>query len=91
MRSLEGALFEGSMSPERAREVRRRTARGFDFNPELMTLATAAMAAPPITPGGEPLALADLVAIDRQITFDNVARRVARLKLLQVLTASTRN
>src|SRR5262249_2442099 len=41
----------------------------------------------PTTPGGEPITLADLVAIDPQVTFDNVARRVTRLKLFRVLAA----
>lgn len=87
LRSLEGAVFEATASAERLRDVRRRAGGGFAFNPELMTLVTAAFSEPPVTPGGEPLSLADLVAIDPQVTFDHVARRVTRLKLFRVLAA----
>ncbi len=86
LRSLEGAVFEATESAERLRDVRRKDSAGnWVFNPELMTLVTAAMSAAPETPGGETLALSDLVAVDPQVTFDNVARRVTRLKLFRVL------
>lgn len=83
--SLEGAVMESTESPERLRDTRAKTAKGWDFNPELWTLVTSAMDKAPETPGGEPFALVDAVAIDPQVTFDNVARRVTRLKLLRVL------
>jgi hypothetical protein len=84
--SLEGAVYEASGSVERLPDLRRRGPRGgYVWNPELMTLVTAAMSAPPQTPGGETLSLADLVAMDPQVTFDNVARRITRLKLFYVL------
>jgi hypothetical protein len=86
LRSLEGAVFEATESAERLRDVRRKGTNGWVFNPELLTLVTAAMEPPPETPGGEPLALADLVAVDPQVTFDNVARRVTRLKLFRLLS-----
>ncbi len=85
LRSLEGAVYDSSKSPDSLRDVRRHTARGWEFNPELLTLTTAAMDSVPRTPGGEELSLGDLLAIDRQVTYDNVARRVTRLKLLQLL------
>ena len=85
MRSLEGAVFEASSDPERLADARRKGPGGFTFNPELFSLVTAAMEPRPETPGGEPLSLDDLVAIDRQVSFDNVARRVTRLKLFRVL------
>lgn len=87
MHSLEGAVFEASNAPERLVDVRRRQGSGWAFNPELLTLATAAMPLPPTTPGGEPIALSDLIAVDRQVTFDHVARRITRLKLYQALQA----
>ncbi|MFO0762458.1 MAG: alpha-2-macroglobulin family protein [Byssovorax sp.] len=87
LRSLEGAVFEAAQSADRLRDVRRRGANGWAFNPELMTLVTAAMSRPPETPGGERLSLVDLLAVDPQVTFDNVARRVTRLKLFRVLSA----
>lgn len=87
LRSLEGAVFEATQSADRLRDVRRKGPRGFAWNPELMTLVTAAMDPPPYTPGGEPLSLADLMAIDPQVTFDHVARRVTRLKLFRILAA----
>ena len=84
--SLEGAVFEAAESAERLRDARRKGPRGWGFNPELMTLVTAAMSPEPETPGGESLILADLVAIDPQVSFDNVARRVTRLKIFRVLS-----
>ncbi|WP_437947467.1 alpha-2-macroglobulin family protein [Sorangium sp. So ce296] len=89
LRSLEGAVFEATSDPERLRDVRRRGPDGaYAWNPELMTLVTAAMDAPPETPGGEPLSLADLLSVDPQVTFDHVARRVTRLKLFRILAAA---
>lgn len=86
VRSLEGAVFEASASSETLRDVRRSLPNGrMTWNPELMTLVTAAMPARPETPGGEPLALGDLLAIDPAVTFDNVAHRITRLKLFRVL------
>ena len=90
--SLEGAVLESATSPETLRDVRRKGKDGhWSFNPELWTLTTAAMTEPPTTPGGEPFELADLVAIDRQVSFDNVARRVTRLKLFRALAAVHRH
>src|SRR5262249_47647543 len=85
--SLEGAIFEASRTAEQLRDVRRKGKGGWDFNPELMTLVTGAMQKPPLTPGGEPLGLGDLLAVDPQVTFNNVARRVTRLKLFRVIVA----
>jgi hypothetical protein len=75
------------MSVETLADARRREGKGFTFNPELMTLVTDAIPERPETPGGEPITLADLIAKDPQITFDNVARRVTRLKLFEALNA----
>ncbi len=88
LHSLEGAVYNASLDPDRLIDVRRKNpGGGFSFNPELMTLTTAAMEHAPETPGGEALALSDLTAIDPQVTFDNVARRVTRYKLFKVLEA----
>jgi len=87
LRSLEGAVFEASQSPDKLIDVRRREGGRWVFNPELFTLATDAMQTPPLTPGGELLTLPDLIAVDPQVTFDNVARRVTRLKLFRALLA----
>lgn len=86
LHSLEGAVFQ-SQTPESLRDVRRKENGRWVFNPELMTLVTAAMNEPPTTPGGEPFGLSDLIAVDPQVSFDNVARRVTRLKLFNVLAA----
>jgi hypothetical protein len=86
VRSLEGGVFESSGDPERLRDVRIHQGAGFALNPEMLTLTTEAMSRPPTTPGGEPWRLSDLMAIDPQVSYDNVARRVTRLKLLKVLT-----
>jgi hypothetical protein len=85
--SLEGGVNEASKNPDQLRDVRRKVGRAWQWNPELMTLVTAGMDPPPETPGGEPLELRDLVAIDPQVTFDNVARRVARMKIFFALVA----
>jgi hypothetical protein len=87
LHSLEGALYEASSTPDRLIDARRREHGRWVFNPELFTLVTDAMHDPPLTPGGEALVLPDLVAVDDQVTFDNVARRVTRLKLFKVLAA----
>ena len=87
LRSLEGAVFEATQSADQLRDVRRRGPRGYTWNPELLTLVTAAMDPPPRTPGGEKLSLADLINVDPQVTFDHVARRVTRLKLFRILAA----
>ncbi len=91
LHSLEGAVFEATRGADTLRDVRRRENGRWVMNPELMTLVTAAMSHPPETPGGEPLVLADLVRVDPQVTFDNVARRVTRLKLFSVLAGIRRH
>lgn len=85
--SLEGAVMDATMSPDSLRDAFRKEKNAYTFNPELLSLVTAAMDPPPVTPGGEPIVLGDLVSVDRQVTYDNVARRVARLKLFRVLEA----
>ena len=87
VQSLEGAVLESSGDPERLRDVRIRGAGGSALNPEMLTLVTEAMNEQPVTPGGEPWRLADLMAIDAQVKYDTVARRVTRLKLFRALSA----
>ena len=87
LHSLEGAVFESTKSPQTLMDARRKENGRWVMNPELLTLVTDAMQEPPTTPGGEKLVLTDLVAVDPQVTFDNVARRVTRLKLFTVLAA----
>lgn len=87
--SLEGAVFESAKSPQTLIDVRRRDPKNgkWAFNPEMFTLVTDAMKEPPTTPGGEPITLSDLTNVDPQVSFDNVARRVTRLKLFRILAA----
>jgi hypothetical protein len=87
VRSLEGGVFEASGDPERLRDVRIGGSGHSAINPEMMTLTTEAMPEAPTTPGGEPWRLVDLIEVDRQVTYDKVASRVARLKLFRVLAA----
>ncbi|MDF2693968.1 MAG: Large extracellular alpha-helical protein, partial [Labilithrix sp.] len=87
LRSLEGAVFEATKTAQTLIDVRRKENGRWVFNPEMFTLVTEAMNEPPVTPGGEKLTLTDLSAVDPQVTFDNVARRVTRLKLFRVLAA----
>lgn len=86
VRSLEGAVFEASGSRDTLQDVMRKEGGRSRFNPELLTLAVQALETPPLTPGGEPVSLADLVSLDPQVDYDHVARRVARYKLFKVLT-----
>ena len=85
--SLEGGVLEASGDPERLRDVRIGAPGRYALNPEMMTLTTEAMSEAPSTPGGEPWHLADLMVVDKQVNYDNVARRVTRLKLFRVLSA----
>ncbi|MEZ4309532.1 MAG: hypothetical protein R3F14_15960 [Polyangiaceae bacterium] len=85
--SLEGAVMDAVREPDTLRDAFRKENNRYSFNPELFTLVTAAMEPPPVTPGGEAITLPDLVAIDKQVTYDNVARRVARLRLFRILDA----
>lgn len=87
LHSLEGAVFEATKQPQALIDARRKEGGRWIMNPELLTLVTDAMNEPPMTPGGEKLVLSDLVAVDPQVTFDNVARRVTRLKIFTVLAA----
>ena len=87
VRSLEGAVFEASQAVETLPDVRRKEGTRYKFNPELMTLVTDAMEKKPLTPGGEVVSLPDVIGIDPQITYDNVGKRVTRLKLFTVLSA----
>ena len=85
LHSLEGAVFESAKNPQSLVDVRRKDNGRWVFNPELLTLVTDAMDDAPMTPGGEKLVLGDLVTVDPQVTFDNVARRVTRMKLFTIL------
>lgn len=85
--SLEGAIYEASGSRETLQDVLRKEGGKNRFNPELLTLAVQALSEPPLTPGGAPVALADLASLDPQVDYDHVARRVARFKLFKVLDA----
>ncbi|MBI5534913.1 MAG: hypothetical protein HY898_19455 [Deltaproteobacteria bacterium] len=87
VKSLEGALYEATESAERLRDARRKGPNGWTFNPELWTLVTSTLNEPPSTPGGELLSLQDLMDVDPQVSFENVARRVTRLKLFRILVA----
>jgi len=87
IRSLEGAVLEATADPDKLIDVRRKTPRGMEINPEMLTLVTGAMTEAPETPGGEPIALEDLITLDPQVRFDKVARRIARLQLFRVLEA----
>jgi len=87
LRSLEGAVFQATSEPDRLADARRDRRGARTFNPELFRIVTEALPAVPVTPGGEPLELRDLVAVDPQVQFDTVARRVTRLKVFRVLSA----
>ncbi|MFO0664897.1 MAG: hypothetical protein U0174_13155 [Polyangiaceae bacterium] len=87
VRSLEGAVFEASASPETLKDVSRIRGGRHAFHPEVLGIALGALSSPPTTPGGETIGIADLESFDRQITYDNVGRRVTRLKLLRALLA----
>jgi len=86
VRSLELRLAEAI--PDGVGDVGVRGARGWSFNREaLLAVVGAHLLARrvPRTLGGDPLTLADLEAYDRSFTFDSMARRVTRQRLLAVL------
>jgi hypothetical protein len=87
VKSLEGAVYESTESAERLRDARRKGPAGWTFNPELWTLVTSTLNEPPSTPGGELLSLQDLMDVDPQVSFENVAKRITRLKLFRILVA----
>ena len=76
MKSLEGAVFEAATSADQLRDVRRKGQGGWSFNPELLTLVTAAMdpksgsvLTSVLTAGGKPLAVAAPDANTVTVTF----------------------
>jgi hypothetical protein len=88
MRALEHYASEAI--PGEIESVATRTGRGWSFNLELLR----AVASSPLLGSaganglsGEPLTLEDLQELDPAFTFDNMARRVTRERLLRVLIA----
>lgn len=88
VRTIEQRLEEGI--PTNIGDVGVHTPRGWRFNREALTavIGEHLLSGPtPRTLGGEPLMLADLEAFDSAFTFDNMARRVTRKRLLALLIA----
>lgn len=86
VQSFEGAVRDAASSHERAIDVRRRGPRGWELNPEIEVVIRDTLGDNGTTPGGEPMSLSDLRAVDSQVDFAHAARRVTREKLLHVLT-----
>lgn len=87
VRAIEQAVFDASGSLETLADVRSKQNGKFTFHPDLVAKLTGTDGGALQTPGGEALTLADLTAIDPQVTFDTAARRVTRVKLLKILAA----
>lgn len=86
VRSIEDRLEE--VIPDNVGDVGLETRRGWRFNRETLDALIGAhylVNREPTTLGGERLTLADLEALDRSFTFDNLARRVTRKRLLGLL------
>ncbi len=64
------------------------TAHGWRFNSEILTVVASAMGQSAVAGlDGSPLTIAGLQAMDANFNFDNVARRITRERLLNVLVA----
>lgn len=86
VRTLEHRLEEAI--PGRVSDVGVRSARGWEFNREALTAVIGAhllSGREPMTLGGEDLTLEDLEDLDNAFTFDNMARRVTRERLLGLM------
>ena len=87
-RALEQAV-SGLGSDERAREgIVRQRGKRVEFHPEVIANLIEARrlnAAQARTLGGEPLTLAMIRGADSSVSFDTVARRVARARLVRLL------
>lgn len=86
VRTLEQRLEESL--PDRVADVGVHSARGWEFNREALTAVIGAhllSGRVPMTLGGEDLTLDDLEDLDRAFTFDNMARRVTRERLLGLM------
>jgi len=82
MRAVE-EMLEEAVASDTLGEVTVGTGRSRQFRPDLLSL----MSDPPITLGGEPMTVAMIEAADPSFTFDTVARRVARRRLVHVMAA----
>ncbi len=86
VRTLEHRLTEAI--PNRVGDIGQRVSGRWSFNHEALEAVIGAHLLrnrTPMTLGGERMTLTDIQALDRNITFDNVARRVTRERLLQLL------
>ncbi|MBI2895178.1 MAG: hypothetical protein HYY06_16610 [Deltaproteobacteria bacterium] len=84
MRALEARVREHL--PDRVREVAARTARGHAFNTEVLAHVVSDIGPEGATSlDGSELTVEALAALDPQITFDNVARRITRERLFRLL------
>lgn len=86
IRTLEARLEEAT--PDRVGDVGVRGPGGWSFNREALNAVVGAhllRGGAPMTLGGAPLTLEDLERIDGSVTFDAMARRVTRKRLLALL------
>ncbi len=86
IRTLEERLDQAS--PKQIREVGIVGLGERRFNREALTAVKSSgylAGRDPMTLGGEPLSLEDLEQMDRSFTFDNMARRITRKRLLSLL------
>jgi hypothetical protein len=86
VRTLERRLEDAI--PDRVSDVGVHGTSGWTFNREALTAVVGAHLLEntvPMTLGGDPLTLDDLEALDGSFTFDNLARRVTRRRLLALL------
>lgn len=86
MLAIEGRVTQSV--PDRMGDVAVRGRRGWRFNSEILTVVGAELGVKAVTGlDGSPLTIAALRALDPNLTFDHVARRLTRQRQLRLLVA----
>lgn len=74
--------------PKKLNDVAVRTPGGWRLNSEILTAVGVKLGTPAIAGlDGSPLTISSLQALDKHLTFDNVARRITRQRQLRLLVA----
>lgn len=90
MAALEGQVQQLASDQEVRDQVTHTSGRHVDFSPDVIAWMVSQGAIDPgsvTTLGGQPMTAAMLTQVDASFTFDNVARRVARARLVRLLVS----